>query len=178
LRQKQELPLPVTDCEQYLHDRLQLLAQQLATVNRLAQANELPDAVITTTGLKITPLTNSVPDEANALIERAYSLVPHIKITELLVEVAGWTDFTRHFTHFKRGDTAKNQKLLLTAVLADAINIGLTKMAEACPDTTHAKLSWLQAWYVRDETYSAALAELVNAQLRQPFAQYWGDLIL
>jgi TnpA family transposase len=36
-------------------------------------------------------------------------------------------------------------------------------------------LAWLQAWHVRDETYSHALGELVNAQLRQPFAALWGD---
>ncbi len=48
-------------------------------------------------------------------------------------------------------------------------------MAESCPGTTYAKLSWLQAWHIRDETYSAALAELVNAQFRQTFAGYWGD---
>jgi TnpA family transposase len=29
--------------------------------------------------------------------------------------------------------------------------------------------------YIRDETYSAALAELVNAQFSQPFAENWGD---
>src|ERR1700694_1881696 len=28
---------------------------------------------------------------------------------------------------------------------------------------------------MRDETYSAALAELVNAQFRQPFAAWWGE---
>jgi len=33
-------------------------------------------------------------------------------------------------------------------------------------------LSWLQAWHIRDETYSVALAELVNAQIRQPFAEF------
>lgn len=49
------------------------------------------------------------------------------------------------------------------------------KMAESCPGTTYARLSWLQAWHVRDETYSTALAELVNAQFRQPFAGNWGD---
>jgi hypothetical protein len=27
--------------------------------------------------------------------------------------------------------------------LADGINLGLTKMAEACPGTSFAKLSWL-----------------------------------
>ncbi|MDT8486184.1 Tn3 family transposase, partial [Escherichia coli] len=40
------------------------------------------------------------------------------------------------------------------------------KMAESSPGLTYAKLSWLQAWHIRDETYSAALAELVNHQYR------------
>jgi len=48
-------------------------------------------------------------------------------------------------------------------------------MAESCPGTTYAKLTWLQAWHIRDETYSAGLGELVNAQFRQPFAAWWGD---
>jgi TnpA family transposase len=33
----------------------------------------------------------------------------------------------------------------------------------------------LQAWHIRDETYGAALADLVNAQFRHPFAEHWGD---
>ena len=45
-----------TDCEQYLHEQLTLLEAQLATVNRMAAANDLPDAIITESGLKITPL--------------------------------------------------------------------------------------------------------------------------
>ncbi|EKO6290241.1 Tn3-like element TnAs3 family transposase, partial [Salmonella enterica] len=48
LKQSSELPLAVaTDCEQYLHERLTLLEAQLATVNRMAAANDLPDAIIT-----------------------------------------------------------------------------------------------------------------------------------
>src|SRR5258708_23161122 len=104
-----------------------------------------------------------------------YSLLPHLKITELLVEVDSWTGFVRHFKHLKNGDAAQDQSLLLTTILADAINLGLSKMAESCPGTTYAKLTWLQAWHIRDETYSAALAELVNAQFQQPFSLYWGE---
>ena len=171
-----ELPLAVaTDCDQYLHGRLALLEQQLATVNRMAAANDLPDAIITESGLKITPLDAAVPETAQALIDQSAMLLPHVKITELLMEVDEWTGFTRHFTHLKTGDTAKDKTLLLTTILADGINLGLTKMAESCPGTTYAKLSWLQAWHIRDETYSTALAELVNAQFRQSFAGNWGD---
>ena len=81
----------------------------------------------------------------------------------------------RRTPHLKSGKQNKDKILLLTAILADAINLGLRKMAESCPGMTYAKLSWLQAWHIRDETYGAALAELVNNQLQHPFARYWGD---
>ncbi len=176
-RERQNLGLAVeTDCETYLESRLAALEHELAIVERLAAADELPDAGITSAGrLKITPLDNAVPDSAEALMQQAYSRLPHLKITELLLEVDDWTGFTQHFKHLKSGAIAGDRQLLLTTTLADAINLGLSKMAESCPGTTYAKLTWLQAWHIRDETYSAGLAELVNAQFNQPFAAYWGD---
>nr|QVQ61833.1 hypothetical protein LGEFBFME_00005 [Escherichia coli] len=77
LKQSSELPLAVaTDCEQYLHERLTLLEAQLATVNRMAAANDLPDAIITESGLKITPLDAAVPDTAQALIDQTAMVLP------------------------------------------------------------------------------------------------------
>jgi TnpA family transposase len=164
-----------TDCEVYLHDRLALLNKELAQVDRMALANQLPEAILTDSGLKITPLDAAVPSGAQSLIETVASSMPHVKITELLQEVDSWTGFTRHFTHLKTGGAARDRAPLLTTILADAINLGLTKMAESCPGASYAKLAWLQAWHIRDETYASALAELVNAQLAQPFARHWGD---
>ena len=64
------MPLAVnTDCTRYLHDRLTLLEEQIATVSRMALTNDLPDAMITESGLKITPLNAAVPDSAQALID-------------------------------------------------------------------------------------------------------------
>jgi hypothetical protein len=134
LKLAHELPLAVTtDCDQYLHDRPVLLEAQLANANCTALANNLPDAIITELGLKITPLDAAVPDAAQALIDQTAMVLPHVKITELLLEVDEWTGFTRHFTHLKSGDQAKDKNLLLTTILADAINLGLTKMAEPAP---------------------------------------------
>lgn len=176
LRRSGPWPLAVVpDCAEYLRERMELLSQKLETTDALAAANDLPDAIVTTSGLKITPLDAAVPEAAQTLIDQCAGLLPHVKITELLQEVDAWTNFTRHFAHLKSGEEVKDKTLLLTAVLADAVNLGLSKMAESCPGTTHAKLSWLQAWYIRDETYSAALAALVNAQFRQPFAAHWGE---
>lgn len=115
------------------------------------------------------------PRRRRPLIDQAASLLPHVKITELLMEVDEWTGFTRHFEHLETGDAAPDKALLLTAILADGINLGLTQNGQSFPGTTYARLSWLQAGHVRDETYSLALAELVNAQFRQPFAENWGD---
>ncbi|MFP1455968.1 Tn3 family transposase [Escherichia coli] len=176
LKQASELPLAVaTDCNRYLNDRLTLLETQLATVNRMATANELPDAIITESGLKITPLDAAVPDTAQALIDQTAMILPHVKITELLLEVDEWTGFTRHFAHLKSGDPAKDKNLLLTTILADAINLGLTKMAESCP--ARPTPSWLGCKPGTSATkpYGAALADLVNAQFRHPFAEHWGD---
>jgi len=38
------------------------LKKQLALVSQLAQDNELPDAVVNETGLKLTPHSTTVPD--------------------------------------------------------------------------------------------------------------------
>jgi len=143
-------------------------------VANLAERQELPDAEIRDGALKVTPLHSTVPAAAEALVAEAYSILPQVRITDLLLEVDRWTNFTQHFTHLKGDERAKDAPLLLTAILADAINLGLRKMSAACPGTSYARLSWLTAWYIRDETYSKALAAVVNAQHRQPLAKRWG----
>jgi hypothetical protein len=80
LREANRLSLAVeTDCETYLQDRLGRLEQQLETVDRIAKSGKPPDAVITASGLKITPLVSAVPEEANQLMRQAYALLPHLR---------------------------------------------------------------------------------------------------
>jgi TnpA family transposase len=170
------LPLAIeTDCPAYLERRAGQLHEDLVAVNDLARCGQLPEASITDGVLKVSPLTNLVPPEADALMRRAYALLPRIKITDLLVEVDAWSGFTRHFTHFRHGTAVKDRTVLLTAILADAINLGLVRMAEACPGTSLARLSRVADGHIRDETYSKALAELVNHHHRLPLAASWGD---
>jgi TnpA family transposase len=135
----------------------------------------LPDASLADGVLKITPLTNAVPPEADALARNVSTMLPRIKITYLLVEVDVWTGFTQHFVHLRNGDAVTDRTLLLTAILADGINLGLDRMAEACPGTSLSRLSWIADWHARDETYSKGLAEIVNYHRRQPFAGHWGE---
>lgn len=82
LREANRLSVAVaTDCEAYLKDRLCRLEQQLETVDRIAQSGELPDVIITVSGLKITPLASAVPEEAEQLIRQAYAPLSRVKIT-------------------------------------------------------------------------------------------------
>ena len=159
----------------FLEERMSLLQQTLDETDALARCDQLPDVELSSAGLKISPIEKSVPREADALKEALYGMLPHVKITDLLMEVDRWTCFTRHFVHLKTLEPAMDSMLLLTAILADATNLGLGKMAESCPGTSLAKLSWLVAWHIRDETYSKALAEIVNYHHGVPFAAHWGE---
>lgn len=156
-----QLPLTIpTDCHEYIKSRMTLLASRLEEINAMALAGDLPDVDISGKGVKITPLDNCIPSAASPFGELVYGMLSHPKITEILDEVDGWTGFTGHLTHLKNNHVRpKDRKLLLTTILSDGINLGLKKMAESCPGTTKSSLEGIQAWYIRDETYSAALAE-------------------
>jgi hypothetical protein len=45
----------------------------------------------------------------------------------------------------------------MTALLADATNLGLARMARSSGAFSHSRLLWIAEWHVRDETYQAAL---------------------
>ena len=47
-------------------------------------------------------------------------------------------------------------------------------MALAAPELSYGRLSWFYSWHIRDQTYEAALASLVEAQSKQPLSAFWG----
>jgi hypothetical protein len=60
--------------------------------------------------------------------QKVYEQMPRVSLTDLLVEVASWTGFARHFTHPQTGEPAKDPEPVLDAVLADGTNLGLCKI--------------------------------------------------
>ena len=73
--------------DRYWAEREALLRLELEKVDSLAARRQLPDAEIVGGILKVTPLANAIPEEAQTLIRQAYALLPHVKITDLLLEV-------------------------------------------------------------------------------------------
>ena len=108
--------------------------------------------------LKISPIEKSTPPEAEALAARLYAMLPRIRITDLLAEVAGWTLFPDCFTHLRTGETAADSRILMAGLLADGLNLGLTRMAEACSIASLGQLAWTSDWHIREETYAPGAA--------------------
>lgn len=73
------------------------------------------------------------------------------------------------------GFIAADPGLRLAAVLADATNLGLDRMAAASYGVTRDKLVWMADAYIRPETYQAALTRIIDAHHALPVAATGGD---
>jgi TnpA family transposase len=175
LRAKGRLGLALPDtAETWLEMRGAFLRTKLKAVLAAAAGGKLVDASLTEAGLKVAPIRREQRDRAKALSRRLYALVPRIRITDLLAEVNGWTGFAGRFTHFRTGEADAQLPALMGAILADATNLGLDRMAESSRGLTIHQLNLVIDRHVRPETYAAALAAVVDAQHAQPFAAVWG----
>jgi TnpA family transposase len=103
-----------------------------------------------------------------------YDRLPAIRITELMQEVDADIGFTETFTHLHTGAPCKDQIGMLTVLLAEGLNLGLSKMAEATSTHDYFQLSRLSRWHVESDAINQALAMVIEAQARLPMAQFWG----
>ncbi|ESW76185.1 hypothetical protein X772_32305 [Mesorhizobium sp. LSJC280B00] len=175
---REEGPLPVaveTDVEIYLQEQRTILNKGLSDLARLAEAGELDDVELTEIGFNVTPHKAALPDIARSPKPKVESRLPLIRITDMILEVDARTGFSNAFTHLRTGRSADNKLALLTAILADGINLGLTRMADVSPGLTMRQLAWAHDWHIREEGYTAAHAILINAQRSLPLMAIWGD---
>lgn len=169
------LPVAVDpDFDSFIADRRARLDHRLAEVDERAKDGLLPDVTITQGVLKVAPLGTTTPIEAELLAERLYAMLPRIRVTDLLAEVASWTMFPDCFTHLRTGEVARDNRVLMAGVLADGLNLGLTRMAESTRIASLGQLAWTSDWHIRDETYALALRCIVNQQQREAFSAVFG----
>ncbi|MEO7468508.1 MAG: Tn3 family transposase [Sphingobium limneticum] len=170
------LPVPVADTAAvWLEERKALLSRRLAEVDAKVEADALEDVHFSGGKLRISPLRAITPEEAERALSPLYGHLPAIRITDLLAEVDRWTSFSKCFTHLTTGRVHDDPRAVLTAVLADATNLGHARMAEACDLVSQRQLGWLAAWHLREDSYGSALAMLADAQHRMSLSNVFGD---
>lgn len=175
MREAGPLPVSVPDtAREYLNERRELLARRMDEVAGKAALGKLEDVRIEAGVIKITPLGPATPEAAEMAAEALYRTLPAVRITDLMADVDRWTGFSGAFTHLHTGLPADERRIVMTAVLADATNLGLTRMADACSVASYRQLAWTTGWHLREETYRRALASIVDAQQAQPLAKLFG----
>jgi TnpA family transposase len=169
-----ELGLPAS-ADEWLATRRQELDQRLRRFAESLRRGTLEGVEMRDGRLHITPVKASAPPDARSFADRVDALLPAVRITELLHDVNRATGFVSAFTNMRTGERCDDDSALLAAVLADATNLGLGRMAAASRGVTRDKLIWTADAYTRPETYAAALARIIDAHHRLPIAATWGD---
>jgi hypothetical protein len=170
----EQLPFDTT-ADTYLEARAKLLDWRLRRFASALRRGTLEGVEMRGDALHVAPLQAITPPAAERLDATIDRMMPHVRITELLAEVAAHTGFVAGFAELRSGRTHPNPEALLAAILADATNLGVERMANASQGVTYAQIAWTHGWYLSEENYATALAKIVDAQRALPLSAVWGD---
>lgn len=169
-----ELGLPAS-ADAWIQERAAALDDRLERFAHDLTRGRLEGVKLVDGRLQITPVRTQPSPPAEELADTIGALMPRVRITELLHDVASETGFLAGFTNLRTGRRSDNYNALLAAILADATNLGLARMAAASQGVIRDQLVWTKDAYVREDSYRQALAILIDAQHRLPIASIWGD---
>jgi len=169
-----ELKLPAT-ADEWLADRGRELDWRLKRFAHGLARGKVEGVTFTDGKLSIAPVRADESSDAKALAARIDGLMPRVRITELLHEVARATGFPQAFLNLRTRERHDNENALLAAILADGSNLGLSRMAEASQGVTPDQLVWTRSAYIAPDNYKAALARIIDAHHSLPIAAVWGQ---
>ena len=165
-----QLGLP-QDPSQHLHTRLAEFEALLPQVTALlAEGGEvrLEDGELVVTALQ----AEELPASLQALDEQIRARMPAVELTDILVEVDGWTSFSDLLREASAGGLAGPEPVY-AALLAAACNIPLSDMARST-GLEYQTVWWATNQFLHEQPLRAATTRVVNQQHRQWLAQHWG----
>jgi TnpA family transposase len=178
MRTRGETKLAISgDAQRFLESKAQQIREKFKEVHEKLERGELPGVRKDEKGhLHLEPLEKDVTEEALVVKRQLYSMLPRVNLADALIELNTWTGFLDQFTHLLYHDApqGEHRMILLAAIMALGMNIGLGKMAQSTK-YTFKRLTWSIDWHVREDTILKAQAVLTNFVLQREFSKYWGD---
>ena len=162
------------DVDVWLAQKKEQMATALKALSRAAKSGLLPHASIDVGELKIDRLPPSVPEGSDQLVLDLYAAMPDIRITDLMLDVDADIGFTDAFTNFRTGAVCKDKLGLMNVLLAEGLNLGLRKMAEASNSHGYWQLQRISQWHIVSDAINRALAAVIDTQADLPMAHIWG----
>ena len=162
------------EAREWLAERKAGLVEGLDRLADAAHHGRIPGGAIENGELRIGRPASAVPEDVDELVLDLYRRLPEVRITDILLEVDAATGFTDAFTHLRTGAPCKDRIGLLNVLLAEGLNLGLSKMAEASNTHDFFQLSRLSRWHIESEAIDRALAMVIEAQAQLPMARLWG----
>jgi TnpA family transposase len=159
----------------YLDERFSALSERFSWISN--NLDSLEGINIRKSKIHVDRLEKDTPEEARSYSLSLYNMLPRVKLSDLLIEVAGWTGFDEAFVHASTNRIPKGNErsILMATLMAMGTNIGLTKMAEATPEISYYQMANTAQWRLYDDAMVKAQATLVNFQHKLALASYWGD---
>lgn len=161
--------------EQYIQERYDVLNTKLQWISK--NIDKIDSINIKKQKIHVERLQADTPEESRNFSLSLYNMLPRVKLTDLLMEVAEWTGFEKSFVHASSNQSPKGEEksVVMAALMAMGTNIGLTKMAEATPDISYRQMANVMQWRLHEDAMTRAQATLVNYQHRLSLTSYWGD---
>ena len=159
---------------EWLAERKVRLVEGLDRLANAAHNGRIPGGAIENGELRIARPATAMPEDVDELVLDLYRRLPEVQITHILPEVDAATGFTDAFTHLRTGAPCKDRIGLLNVLLAEGLNLGLSKMAEASNTHDFFQLSRLSRWHIESAAINRALAMVIEAQAQLPMASYCG----
>jgi len=118
----------------------------------------------------------AVPTAVTTLQKVIDTRLPSIRIERLLMEVDQLTQFSRHLTPLQNSQSRPQHfyRTLLAALISQATNLGVVSMSASVKDMTVDMLRYVLHDFVREDTLTAASAEIVNHHHALPLSALHG----
>ena len=158
--------------------RTQTILPAISTIERLCA-----DALVVAERRMEMRIANRLNDDLRVALDallsemvddRLYRRIAETRITDTMLDVDRETGFTEAFTHLRTGAPPKDRIGLMNVLLAEGLNLGLSKMAEASNSHGFWELMRISRWHLVSDAYARALASVVEAQAALPMAGFWG----